>query len=148
MPTPLRVLIAEDRPDDAELMVYELSRSGFEPKWTRVETEEDYLKELQSAPDVILADHTLPNFNAPRALRLLKDRGMDVPLIMVTGSISEEVAVERIKEGASDYILKDRMARLGPAVKRALEEKYSVLKSVRQTNLSGAILSASERCMR
>jgi len=123
MPTPLRVLIAEDRPDEAELMVYEVSRSGFEPEWTRVETEEDYLKELQSAPDVILADHTLPNFNAPRALRLLKDRGMDVPLIMVTGSISEEVAVERIKEGASDYILKDRMARLGPAVKRALEEK-------------------------
>ena len=123
MPTPLRVLIAEDRPADAELMVYELSRSGFEPKWTRVETEEDYLKELQNAPDVILADHTLPNFDAPRALSLLKNTGMDVPLIMVTGSISEEVAVARIKEGASDYILKDRMARLGPAVRRALEEK-------------------------
>ena len=123
MPTPLRVLIAEDRPADAELMVYELSRSGFEPNWTRVDTEEDYLKELQSAPDVILADHTLPNFDAPRALRLLKNTGMDVPLIVVTGSISEEVAVERIKEGASDYILKDRMTRLGPAVKRALEEK-------------------------
>lgn len=123
MPTPLHVLIAEDRPADAELMVYELSRSGFEPKWTRVDTEEDYLKELQSAPDVILADHTLPNFDAPRALRLLKNAGMDVPLIVVTGSISEEVAVERIKEGASDYILKDRMARLGPAVRRALEEK-------------------------
>jgi len=123
MPTPLRVLIAEDRPADAELMVYELSRSGFEPKWTRVDTEEDYLKELQSAPDVILADHTLPNFDAPRALSLLKNTGMDVPLIMVTGSISEEVAVARIKEGASDYILKDRMARLGPAVRRALEEK-------------------------
>jgi signal transduction histidine kinase/CheY-like chemotaxis protein len=123
VPTPLHVLIAEDRPDDAELMVYELSRSGFEPKWTRVETEEDYLKELQSAPDVILADHTLPNFDAPHALRLLKKTGLDVPLIMVTGSISEEVAVERIKQGASDYILKDRMTRLGPAVKRALEEK-------------------------
>jgi len=123
VPTPLHVLIAEDRPADAELMVYELSRSGFEPKWTRVETEEDYLKELQSAPDVILADHTLPNFDAPRALRLLKKTGLDVPLIMVTGSISEEVAVERIKQGASDYILKDRMTRLGPAVKRALEEK-------------------------
>lgn len=123
MPTPLRVLIAEDRPTDAELMVYELSRAGFEPKWTRVETEEGYLKELQHPPDVILADHTLPNFDAPQALRILKDTGMDIPLIMVTGSISEEVAVERIKEGASDYILKDRMTRLGPAVKRALEEK-------------------------
>lgn len=88
-----------------------------------METEEDYLKQLQSAPDVILADHALPNFNAPRALRLLKNTGIDVPFIVVTGSISEEVAVERIKEGASDYILKDRMMRLGPAVKRALEEK-------------------------
>jgi signal transduction histidine kinase/CheY-like chemotaxis protein len=123
MPTPLRVLIAEDRPSDAELMVYELSRSGYGPKWIRVETEEDYLKELQSSPDVILADNTLPHFDALQALRLLKNAGMDIPLIMVTGSISEEVAVERIKQGASDYILKDRMARLGPAVKRALEEK-------------------------
>jgi CheY-like chemotaxis protein len=61
MPTPLRVLIAEDRPDDAELMVYELSCSGFEPKWTRVETEKDYLKELKSVPDVILADHSPPS---------------------------------------------------------------------------------------
>jgi CheY-like chemotaxis protein len=69
MRTPLRVLIAEDRPADAYLMVYELSRSGFEPKSTRVEAEEDYLKELQSLPDVILADHTPPNFDALRALR-------------------------------------------------------------------------------
>jgi signal transduction histidine kinase/DNA-binding response OmpR family regulator len=123
MLTPLRILIAEDRPADAELMVYELSRSGFEPKWTRVETEEEYLKELKTGPDVVLADHTLPAFGAPRALELLKKSGLDTPLIVVTGSISEETAVERIKQGASDYILKDRMARLGPAVKRALEEK-------------------------
>jgi len=123
MPTALRVLIAEDRPTDAELMVHELSRSGFEPKWKRVETQAEYLAELAAVPDVILADHTLPEFNAPRALDLLKETGLDIPLIVVTGSISEEVAVERIKQGASDYILKDRMTRLGPAVKRALEEK-------------------------
>ncbi|MGH7826106.1 MAG: ATP-binding protein [Candidatus Binatia bacterium] len=123
MSTSLRVLISEDRPADAELMVHELRRCGFEPKWTRVETEQAYLKELQTAPDVILADHTLPGFDAPRALQLLKQSGLDTPLIVVTGSISEEVAVERIKQGAADYILKDRMARLGPAVKRALEEK-------------------------
>jgi signal transduction histidine kinase/FixJ family two-component response regulator/putative methionine-R-sulfoxide reductase with GAF domain len=123
MPTPLRVLIAEDRPTDAELMVYELSRSGFELKWKRVETEAEYLTELATVPDVILADHTLPQFNAPRALDLLKETGLDIPLIVVTGSISEEVAVERIKQGAADYILKDRMTRLGAAVKRALEEK-------------------------
>jgi PAS domain S-box-containing protein len=123
MPTPLRVLIAEDRPADAELMVYELSRSGFQPDWKRVESEEQYLAELQTVPDVILADNTLPQFNAPQALELLKKSNLDIPLIVVTGSISEEVAVERIKQGAADYILKDRMTRLGEAVKRALEDK-------------------------
>jgi signal transduction histidine kinase/CheY-like chemotaxis protein len=123
MAIPLRVLIAEDRPSDAELMVYELKRSGYVPEWKRVETEEEYVAELQSIPEVILADNTLPDFGALQALTALKNSGLDIPLVMVTGSISEEVAVERIKQGASDYILKDRMARLGPAVKRALEEK-------------------------
>ena len=121
--TPLRVLIVEDRPADAELMLYELQRSGYEPAWRRVETEADYLSQLQSAPDIILADHTLPEFGAPRALELLKASALDIPLIVVTGSISEEVAVARLKQGATDYILKDRMTRLGDAVARALKEK-------------------------
>jgi len=120
---PLRVLILEDRPADAELMVYELKQAGFEPEWQRVETERDYRELLQLGPDVILADHTLPEFDVAMALELLKKNGQDTPFIVVTGSISEEVAVERIKQGAADYILKDRMARLGPAVKAALEEK-------------------------
>jgi PAS domain S-box-containing protein len=123
MPTPLKVLIIEDRPADAELMAYALERAGFAPDWQRVETEADYLVQLELNPDIILADHNLPDFNAPRALDLLKGRGLDIPLIVVTGSISEEVAVARIKQGAADYILKDRPTRLGPAVARALEEK-------------------------
>jgi signal transduction histidine kinase/CheY-like chemotaxis protein len=123
MPTPLRVLILEDRPSDAELMVLELERAGFEPDWQRVDNEADYLGQLRAAPDVILADHTLPQFSAPQALDLLKERGLDIPFIVVTGSISEEVAVERIKQGAADYVLKDRMMRLGPAVQHALEQK-------------------------
>ena len=123
MPTPVRVLILEDRASDAELMVRELARAGFERHWQRVETETDYIAQLQGIPDVILADHTLPEFGAPQALDLLKERGLDIPFIVVTGSISEEVAVERIKQGAADYILKDRMARLGAAVQRALQEK-------------------------
>ncbi|MGH7831577.1 MAG: ATP-binding protein [Candidatus Binatia bacterium] len=123
MPTPIRVLILEDRASDADLMVRELTRAGFEPRWQRVETEKDYLAQLQAVPDVILADHALPEFGAPQALELLKERGLDIPFIVVTGSINEEVAVERIKQGAADYILKDRMARLGAAVQRALEEK-------------------------
>lgn len=123
MPTPLHVLILEDRLSDAELMVHELERAGFEPHWRRVDNEADYLAQLGAAPDVILADHTLPQFGAPQALELLKQRRLDIPFIVVTGSISEEVAVERIKQGAADYILKDRMARLGAAVAGALNEK-------------------------
>jgi signal transduction histidine kinase/FixJ family two-component response regulator len=123
MSTPLNVLIVEDRPADAELMVYELERVGFEPAWKRVETEPDFLAGLEANPDIVLADHTLPGFGAPQALELLKARGLTIPFIVVTGSISEEVAVERLKQGAADYILKDRMTRLGDAVTRALREK-------------------------
>ena len=120
---PLRVLIVEDRPADAELMLYELERAGFQPQWRRVETEADYLSQLQTVPDIILADHTLPEFGAPRALELLRASALDIPLIVVTGSISEEVAVARLKQGATDYIIKDRMTRLGDSVERALKEK-------------------------
>jgi signal transduction histidine kinase/FixJ family two-component response regulator len=123
MTLPLNVLIVEDRPADAELMVYELERAGFEPAWKRVETEADYLLGLETHPDIVLADHTLPGFGAPQALELLKSHGLDIPFIVVTGSISEDVAVARLKQGAADYILKDRMTRLGDAVKRALREK-------------------------
>jgi signal transduction histidine kinase/CheY-like chemotaxis protein len=123
MPTPLNVLIVEDRPADAELMVHELERAGFEPAWKRVDTEAAYIAGLEAHPDIILADHTLREFSAPEALQLLKTRGLNIPLIVVTGSISEEIAVERLQQGAADYILKDRMTRLGDAVARALREK-------------------------
>ncbi len=119
----LRALIVEDRAADAELMAFELRRAGFDLEWQRVETEPDYLAQLDTQPDVILCDHNLPQFGAPRALSLLKSRGLDIPIIIVSGAISEEVAVERIKEGATDYLLKDRLARLGPAVVHALEQK-------------------------
>ncbi len=129
MTTPLRVLILEDRLADAELMVHELRRAGFAPDWQRVETEAEYAAALRrdgqphGGFDVILADYVLPQFNALRALHLLQGWGLDIPFIVVTGSVGEEVAVECMREGAADYLLKDRMARLGPAVERALEEK-------------------------
>lgn len=104
-------------------MVYELERVGFAPVWRRVDNEADYLAQLGTNPDIILADHTLPEFDAPKALELLKARGLDIPFIVITGSISEETAVDRLKQGAADYILKDRMARLGDAVARALRDK-------------------------
>ena len=123
MSIPLRVLILEDRAADADLMVHELERAGYKPQWKRVETAAEYLAQLKTLPDIILADHTLPQFGAPEALEILKSQGLDIPCIIVTGSISEEAAVKRMKEGAADYILKDRMVRLGPAVQHALDEK-------------------------
>ena len=123
MAIPLRVLILEDRPADAELMVHELRRAGFEPVWERVETEADYLAHLDPALDIILADYSLPQFDGLRALHLLQERGLDIPFIIVSGAIGEDVAVAAMREGADDYLLKDRLARLGPAVAHALEEK-------------------------
>jgi two-component sensor histidine kinase/CheY-like chemotaxis protein len=122
-PTPLRVLILEDRPADAELMVHELRRSRFDPLWHRVETEPEYLAQLQSPPEVILSDYHMPQMEAPRALELLQKLHLDIPFIVVSGAIGEDAAVAMMRQGATDYLLKDRMKRLGPAVKRALEEK-------------------------
>lgn len=119
-PQPLRVLILEDRPEDAEMMVHELRHSAFQPLWQRVETERDYVQNLDPPPDVILADYTMPQLDAPRALRLLQERGLHVPFIVVSGTIGEDVAVAIMRQGAADYLIKDRLGRLGPAVKHAL----------------------------
>lgn len=123
MSTPLRVLILEDRQADAELMLHELRQAGFEPDWCRVETEKDYLAHLHRGADLILSDYNLPGFDAVRALELLLEKGLDIPFLIVSGRISEEVAVECVKRGAADYLLKDRLGRLGPAVARVLEAK-------------------------
>ena len=123
MATSLRVLFLEDNPDDAELVLNELRRVEFVPVWRRVETRSEYLAQLPEGYDVILADYTLPQFNALQALQLLQTRDLDIPFIVVTGSVGEELAVECIKQGAADYLLKDRLARLGPAVIQALQEK-------------------------
>jgi signal transduction histidine kinase/CheY-like chemotaxis protein len=117
------VLILEDQPTDAELMVRELRRAMFDPTWQRVEAESDYVAHLDPALDVILADYKLPQFDAVCALQRLQERGLDIPFIVVSGAISEEVAVECMKQGAADYLLKDRLARLGQAVAQALEQR-------------------------
>jgi C4-dicarboxylate-specific signal transduction histidine kinase len=119
----LKVLIVEDRPEDTELMVRELRQASVTPDWRAVVTEPEYRQSLDWGPDVILSDFTLPQFNAFDALRIMQERQLDIPFIVVTGSISEETAVDCIKQGAVDYLLKDRMARLPAAVASALEEK-------------------------
>ncbi len=125
MASPLRVLILEDRPSDALLIVSELRRSGYDVEWERVASGPDYLAKLGTTLDIILADYTLPQFDAIQALRILADRRMDIPLVVVTGSVGEEAAVECLKQGAVDYLLKDRLARLGSAVDRALKMKLA-----------------------
>ena len=121
-PVPLRVLIVEDEPAHAELMVRELRRAGYAPEWRRVDTEAGYLECLVPPPELILSDYAMPQFGAPRALELLGARELDVPFIVVSGTIGEEVAVEMIRSGATDYLLKDRLRRLGVSVKLALEQ--------------------------
>lgn len=120
---PLKVLILEDSTDDAELMVRHLRQSGFAPDWHRVDSEPAYLAHLNPALDLILADHSMPLFDSARALQRLQERGLDIPFIIVSGIIGEDAAVSALKRGAADYLLKDRLARLGEAVKHALEQK-------------------------
>lgn len=121
--TTLRVLIVEDNSDDAELMAMRLLDEGFQLDWQQVESEAAYLSALDTPPDLILADWSLPQFSGLRALRLLRERGRDIPFIIVSGSIGEEAAIDALRQGAYDYVLKDRLGRLGQAVRRALEEK-------------------------
>ncbi|MBI3762231.1 MAG: PAS domain S-box protein [Chloroflexi bacterium] len=123
MPTALRVLILEDSPADAELMLYELRRGGFDPDWRRAETEPEYRAALDPALDLILADCNLPQFDGLQAHDILLERGLDIPFIIVSGSISEELAVSAMQHGVADYVVKDRLARLGPAVTKALEQR-------------------------
>ncbi len=120
---PIRVVILDDRAEDAELMAHELRRSWFEPTCHRMETESGYLDALKSPPDVILSDYRMPQLDAPRALELLQEVGLDIPFIVVSGAMGEDAAVAMMRQGATDYLLKDRLRRLGPAVRRALAEK-------------------------
>jgi PAS domain S-box-containing protein len=142
MSTPLRVLILEDQPADAELLLHELRRAGFDPTWQQVATEADYLGQLEKPFEVILADYTLPQFDALRALHLLQARGRDIPFIVVTGAVGDEVAAACIKQGATDYLLKDRLARLGQAVTHALQEKQ--LRAEKQ-QAEAALLESAEQ---
>lgn len=116
----LHVLLLEDNPADAELILHELRRAGYDPAWQRVETEQDFRAQLATAPEIILADYALPQFDALRALQIVQARGVDSPLIVLTGAVSEEAAVACMRQGAADYLLKDRLSRLGAAVERAL----------------------------
>lgn len=122
MPTGLRVLMLEDQPSDSELILLELGQAGFTLDWHQtVDNQADFAAALNQELDVILSDYNVPGFDGLRALRLLQQQELDVPFILVTGALGDELAAECIKRGASDYVLKDRLLRLGPAIERALE---------------------------
>jgi len=122
-PTPLRALIVEDSEDDMLLLHAELRRGGYQVAYTRVETEQEMVAALDSQSwDIVIADYSMPRFSGLRALEVMKSRGCDLPFIIVSGNIGEDTAVEAMKAGARDYLIKGKLARLVPAVQRELRE--------------------------
>jgi PAS domain S-box-containing protein len=124
MPSPLKILILEDNLLDAQLEISILEQAGFDCEWNRIETKLEFLNFLAnpSSYDLVLADYNLPNFDGLTALKLFTKCNLDIPFIIVSGSSGEELAVESVKIGATDYVLKDRLSRLEMVVKRALLE--------------------------
>jgi PAS domain S-box-containing protein len=122
--TTIRVLILGDHAEDVELTIHELRRGDFEPEWLRVDTDSEFTAHLAWRPDVILADCNLPLLDALRALELLQERNFEtsIPFILLSDAGTEEAAIAMLGKGAADYLQKDRLARLGPAVRRALAE--------------------------
>src|SRR5882724_6097738 len=104
MTTPLNILFVEDNSHDVELVLGELQRAGFDPRWKRVETEPDFLAELNHAPDIILSDYSMPQFTGLRAAEVLQASGLNIPFILISGTVGEDVAVEAMKHGAMDYL--------------------------------------------
>ena len=124
-----RILIIEDFDPDAELIERELRRSGVDGELFRAQTEPETVAVLrEQRPDLVLSDHSLPTFNARAALRVTQRERPGTPVIIVTGSLDEETAAEYIKAGATDYIIKERLYRLGPAVRRALDLRDAALR--------------------
>lgn len=124
----LKILILEDVQFDAELMEYEMRREGVSFISKRVETEEDFTSELKDmCPDVILVDHSLPHFDGVTALEIVQNRAPDTPFIFVSGKIGDEFAVDVLKKGATDYVFKNNLSKLVPAIERALNERVELL---------------------
>src|SRR6185436_5768770 len=120
---PLRALIVEDSEFDAQMMVSILRKGGYEVSFERVETAEALRRALRDRQwDMILADYNLPEFDAPGALKVVQETGLDLPFIIVSGGIGEDIAVAAMKAGAHDYLMKGNLSRLVPAVERELRE--------------------------
>jgi len=145
MKTALRVLLVEDSELDAKLIVRQLTNAGYEVESRRVDTEKEFREALNAATwDIAICDHTLPQFNAPTALSLLKDSGLEIPFIVVSGNIRTDVAVEMMRQGARDYLMKGDLARFVPAVERELQEQAR-RRDHRQSELARQMAEESSR---
>ena len=143
---PLRVLIVEDSEDDALLLLRELRRGGYEPEYERVDTPEAMEKALAGSEwDVIFSDYRMPRFGAPEALQMWHAWGSEAPFIVVSGKVGEDVAVQTIKAGAYDYVMKDNLTRLRAIVERSVQEareKRDLRRAGRELQRRDAILEA------
>src|SRR6476659_8151832 len=141
----LRILILEDVPMDAELVEYELARTKIAFESRCVDSRDRFVEALDDfRPDLILSDYTLPRFDGMAALSLARERAPSVPFLIVTGSVNEETAVGCMKAGATDYLLKSNLARIGPAIEAALERERAHALKIR----AESALKASERRFR
>lgn len=133
MNTELRLLLLEDTPSDAELINRELRNCGLHFSSTRVESENDFLYELENhRPDVILSDHGIPAFDGLAALAAARQRCPDVPFIFVTGTPADEAQAEPLQRGADDYVAKNELQQLGPAIRRALQQSREITQRVQR----------------
>src|SRR5450759_5367515 len=120
---PVKVLIIEDSEDDAKLALLALRRGGFDPTSRRVQTAAELETALaQERWDAVISDFKMPGFTGMDALRIFRSTGLDIPFILISGTIGEETAVDAMKAGASDYVMKKSLARLAPALERELKE--------------------------
>jgi signal transduction histidine kinase len=122
-PQRLRLLLLEDSSDDEEMLLQELRSNGYDVSHTRVVTREEFSRALEAEPwDAIISDYILPGFTGLEAFSRVQQRGLDVPFLLVSGAIGEDTAVAAMKAGVHDFLLKDRLGRLGPALARELRE--------------------------
>jgi len=123
---PLRVVLVEDSEDDALLVLRELRRGGYDPEHERVDSPEELRRVLASSrerpPDIVISDYYMPRFSAPDVLRVLEEEGCEAPVVVVSGKVGEDAAVAAMRAGARDYVMKDNLRRLVPAVEREIEE--------------------------
>ncbi len=118
----LRVLVVDDSEDDVFLLIRELRKGGIIPEYLRVDSEPKLRQALKKSWDIVITDHNMPGFSSEEALEVVKSEGLDTPVIIVSGTIGEDIAVRAMKAGAHDYIMKDNLARLLPAIQRELKE--------------------------